>query len=187
VALAIIILAAGRSSRLGRPKQLIEFQGETLLHRAARVAIESGVASRVTTVIAAGDDQARRTVADLDVTIVENPSADTGIGSSIKRGMAVIDASIDRVLLMLADQPRITPEILRELVSRDRVAVACAYADTIGVPAVFARGLFGELRSLPDDAGAKAILEKNREAIATVDFPAAALDVDTPDDLKRIP
>jgi CTP:molybdopterin cytidylyltransferase MocA len=47
--------------------------------------------------------------------------------------------------------------------------------------------LFGELRSLPDDAGAKAILEKNREAIATVDFPAAALDVDTPDDLKRIP
>lgn len=160
-----IVLAAGFSTRLGTPKQDVLFDGETLLQRAERLA---------------------RAVAD-DVIVVTpqlNPDAAEGIASSIRAGVRL--AGDSRILIMLCDQPLITADHLRELVAIDAPIVATGYAGITGVPAVFAPEFASELLALRGDRGARVVIEAHRDVTRVVIFEAAAVDIDTADDLQKL-
>lgn len=189
---ASILLAAGGSTRLGSPKQLLEFQGRTLLRRAAETMLATACAP-VVAVLGAGAESLRRELAGLAVEIVENPHWERGMGTSVRLG---IERLLDRedtgqisevagVLLTLCDQPLVGPESLRTMVDafqaggrRDRI-VAAAYNGTTGVPALFGRAFFDELRALPDAMGAKSVLQRHAASVVEIVMPAAAMDIDT--------
>ncbi len=181
---AAIILAAGSSNRLGQPKQLLIYQRETLLHRAVRTALAVGCAP-VVVVTGALDTELREAVADLPCQIVHNTNWAAGMGASIRAGIGGLNrAHTGAVLVMSCDQPLVTDEALRQLVQQQLAtgasAVAAAYADTFGIPALFAPAAVAGLLALPPAQGAKPLLASFGPALALVLMPDAAFDVDTP-------
>ena len=187
----MVVLAAGASRRLPGPKQLLRHRGVTLLRRAAQTAV-AAACGPVAVVLAAGAGPLRFELQDLDVRIVENPDAAQGLSTSVRAGLVALDAEgePDAALFMTCDQPQVTPELLRRLVAAfaasHPAAVACEYGGTVGVPALFGRALFGELRTLVGDAGAKQILQRHPAETVRVPFEGGALDIDTPEDVGRL-
>lgn len=183
-----IVLAAGGSSRLGTPKQLLTFCGETLVRRAAKAALES-VCDRVVVVVGNHAQQIRQEMSDLPVLVVENEDWRSGISSSIRTGLEQI-SSPDGVVITLCDQPFMTAAVLNELIDAHRetgsAIVASTYATTRGVPAFFAPELFNELAALTKDEGARRIIASHPEKVATVEFPRGAIDIDTLEDRERL-
>ena len=153
---AAIVLAAGASRRLGRPKQDVVFEGETLLARATRIARE--VTDEV-----------------IVVTRENNPEAAEGMAASIRIGVAAA-GSESRILITLCDQPLVTADHLRALVAVDAPIVATGYAGIAGVPAVFDPQFIPELLALRGDVGARSIIA--RHGAHVVPFEDAAVDVD---------
>jgi len=184
---AAVILAAGGSRRLGRPKQVVSWQGEPLVRRAARAAVESSCA-RTLVVVGAAEAQVRDALVGLAVDVVSNGDWAEGIASSIRCGVADVAAGgVGAVLLVACDQPALTASHLDRIVAswgRGARAVGSRYAATLGVPALFDRSLFPSLLALRGDAGAKKLLGDGETA--AVDWAAGAIDVDTPDDLDRL-
>lgn len=173
---AIIILAAGGSRRLGRPKQLVEFGGKTLIRHAAEIAL--GTKCRpVVVVIGADSERVRSELKGLDVRAVENLEWETGMDSSIRAGLKEV-ADVEGVVMMLCDQPLVTSDIIEKLAMSSRLAGA-EYGGGVGVPAFFGREFFGELNGLKGDEGAKRILIRNNAE--KIPCPEAEVDVDTPD------
>jgi molybdenum cofactor cytidylyltransferase len=191
----IIILAAGSSSRLGRPKQLLEFQGHSLIRRAAETALAS-VCRPVIVVLGAYAESVQAQMKNIPVTLIHNPHWELGMGSSIKAGLEAMtvcetthNLQIDAALLMLTDQPFISSGVLNELAesySRHGGIVAAAYNNTLGVPAVFGKDFNQELISLPPTHGAKCLIERHPEKVHAVDFPEGAIDIDTADDYEQL-
>jgi CTP:molybdopterin cytidylyltransferase MocA len=180
--IAAVILAAGSGRRMGGPKALLEVEGETLLVRAARAALQAGAAPVVAVV---GDWTVD--LAGLPVQTVLNPEAAEGMASSIRTGIAALPETVEGALILPVDMPEVDADLLARLLALatlepDRPA-ACAYAGTLGIPAVLPRRLFHELRNLEGDRGAKAILL--REQAASLPFPEGNQDLDTPTDLER--
>lgn len=183
-----IVLAAGSSSRLGRPKQLVEFEGETLLNRTLRLAREAG-ADPVLAVLGAHIEQIRPTL-PTQIQIVENNDWQSGMASSLRAGIHAIAPGAPGVLLLLCDQPRVTAAHLRALVAAFSVQppfiAASRYAGKRGIPAAFPKSLFPALAALQGDKGARAILADPPCALVEIDFPGASVDVDLPDDLPQL-
>lgn len=182
---ALLLLAAGASARMGRPKQLLPYRGRTLLRHAAETAVASGCVP-IVLVTGAVHEALVAEVAGLPVQAVHNPDWATGMASSIRTGLLAVAESHPRaVLIMLVDQPLVTPKLLRELVDRQQQTqapvVAAAYGDTLGVPAVFHQALLPELRELLGQAGAGRLIARLGPAVERVPFPAGLLDVDTPE------
>ncbi|WP_026853655.1 nucleotidyltransferase family protein [Geothrix fermentans] len=178
---AALVLAAGAGRRMGGPKALLTIAGETLLHRAARAALGAGCRP-VLAVTGAWDPG----LEGLAVGTVPNPGAEEGMASSIRVGIAALPAA-QSVLLLTVDQLAVDEVLLRRLLALAATdpsrPAACAYAGTVGIPAVLPRRLFPELLALRGDRGAKALLL--RESAATLPFPEGAADLDTPEDLRR--
>ena len=175
---AAVILAAGASTRLGEPKQLVRLGGETLLERAVRVAREAGC-EPVVVVLGA---EAERVLAACDLRgarVVRNEQWREGMASSVRVGVAAADGA-DGVVLMTCDQPAVTAEHLRALMVSGAVT-ASAYSGRRGVPAYFPASCFAELMRLTGDAGARELL---REA-SVIDLPGGELDVDTEADQSK--
>ena len=190
---AAIVLAAGASSRLGRPKQLVELDGEMLLARAVRLVREAGVAHVF--VVLGAEFEAIVAAVDLSgVRVVRNVDWAAGIAGSIHAGLRAVEEfapDAEGAMILTCDQPRLSAGHLRELIAAfdaldARGIAASEYAGLRGVPAVFPRGVFGELYALSGDKGARAVLAKPSCAIATVKFSGGELDVDTPEDLARL-
>jgi len=182
---ALLLLAAGASTRMGQPKQLLPYHGRTLLRHAAETAVASGCAPLVL-VTGALHDELLPEIAGLPIRAVHNPAWDTGMASSLQAGLAALAGTNPAaVLVLLTDQPHVTPALLRQLVALQQhtkaPAVAAAYAGTLGVPAVFSRALFSDLRQLKGAQGANRLLAMLGPAVGRVDFPAGLLDVDTPE------
>lgn len=179
---AAVVLAAGAGRRMGGPKALLVVDGETLLRRAARAALAAGC-TPVAAVVGPWDAD----LGDLDVLLVPNPEADEGMASSIRLGLGALPEGVEAVLILGVDQPAVDADLLRDLLERFRQAAgrpaACAYADTLGIPAVFPAQLLPDLLELRGDQGAKAILL--REAAVALPFPEGARDLDRPEDLAR--
>ena len=190
--IAAIILAAGASTRMGRPKQLLPFRGCSLLVRAAQTAIASGCYPSIV-VLGAEIDRIRGDVETLPVQVAENPDWETGMGSSIRIGIQALMASdpdIEAAILLLCDRPFVSVRSIDRLVtayrSTDRPIVASGYNDTIGVPALFHRTLFPELLSLSGVHGAKSLMGRYLTQIVPIEFPEEAIDLDTPEDYRKI-
>lgn len=188
---AALVLAAGGSTRMGSPKQLLCFEGEPLIRRALRTALASRCASALV-VLGAHADLVGREIQDLQFIRVDNPSWQDGVGSSIRVGVETVSAlqpPVDAVLITLADQPGVTAELLDRLVAASATApaglVACEYAGTIGVPALYARQHFDALRKLAGDRGGRALLAAYGDAVVRIPFAAAAIDLDTREDYAR--
>lgn len=183
-----MVLAAGGSTRMGRAKPLLELRGETLIHRATREALAAGLGP-VVVVVGSEGERVRAAIQDLDARAVGNPRWEEGMGTSIERGVSEVaeDQSVEAVVIMLADQVRVDRLTLRALAAawNGHDIVASTYGESVGVPALFARGLFERLRTLPPPAGAKQLLREPGFRIAAVEVPEGAIDFDTPEDVRR--
>lgn len=185
-----VVLAAGGSTRLGHPKQLLKLDGRTLVARAAMAAHIAG-AHRVIVVTGAVAEQVEAAVAHLDfVTTKFNSIWMDGLASSVRSGLAaLVGEDFDGVLMMVCDQPAIDSEILKKLVeqfdSENRI-VAAAYDGTIGVPALFGKEFIPELVQLKGDEGAGRWLRKHEKRVTRIDAGEAATDIDTRDDATRL-
>lgn len=188
----IVVLAAGGSSRLGTPKQLLMYGDRSLLRRSAETAVDARIGP-VVVVLGAGAEQLSDELDGLNVAIVENAEWRNGIGSSIRAGVQRVlmgNAAGEAVVLMLCDQPLVTPNVIRRLVERYRETrapiVACAYGDTLGVPALFDAECVDDLLRLPDGQGAKDLIASFGSRVASIHVPAAVVDVDTQDDYAQL-
>jgi len=174
---AAVILAAGASRRLGRPKQLVEVDGEPLVHRIARMAL---TACEPVAVVA-GAVPLRDALVDLPIALVDNVFWAEGVASSIRAGVAWAEPA-DSVVLLTCDQVLLDPAHLRALIraSEEGRLAASRYDGVLGVPAVFPRAYFPVLLALSGDRGAQPLLEP----AVPVDWPAGARDLDTEADLS---
>ncbi len=189
--LPTIVLAGGASRRLGQAKQLVRVGGETLLERAVRVAVEARTGKIVVVLGAEWERIAGETKLGGCVALV-NTNWEQGISTSIRCGLAAVERmypEADGVVLLVADQPRLTSAHLRRLAEAfdawdGRVAVASAYAGVAGIPAIFPAERFGELRALTGDQGARRLLRD--PDVVLFPFEDGAFDVDTPEDLELL-
>jgi molybdenum cofactor cytidylyltransferase len=186
-----VILAAGASVRLGRPKQLLEIDGQPLVARAAAAALTAG-ASPVVVVLGAGAEQIRPALTGLKVVAVLNLAWSEGMASSVRTGLQALgaaDPGIDAVLLTVCDQPAFDADVIQRLLTAlqtsGRGIAAARYAGRNGVPALFRREHFFALSALKGDQGARTLLNGNPDGVAAVDLPDLSLDLDTPEDLAR--
>ena len=182
---ALLLLAAGASTRMGRPKQLLPYHGRTLLRHAAETAVASGCAP-IVLVTGALHEELINEVAGLPIQAVRNERWESGMASSIQTGLATVAPAHPRaVLIMLTDQPLVTPAQLRQLVAQQQQTqapiVAAAYGDALGVPAAFDCTLIPELLKLQGQQGAVRLIAGRGAAVGRVNFPAGLLDVDTPE------
>jgi molybdenum cofactor cytidylyltransferase len=176
-----VILAAGASARLGQPKQLLRLNGEVLLRRIARFAIEARCAP-VVVVLGAVLDPCRDVLRDLDTRTVVNNRWPEGIGSSISVGVtALVEADVDSALLAVCDQPRISADALRRLIESHpgHGITAARYAATLGTPAIFSRHYFPLLCELSGEIGAKRLIHQHESEVTPLDLPEAETDIDS--------
>ncbi|HEX8687156.1 MAG TPA: nucleotidyltransferase family protein, partial [Pyrinomonadaceae bacterium] len=187
-----VVLAAGSSSRMGRPKQTLSYRGESLLRRAALAALGAGCRP-VVVVTGAYAGLSRRELDGLDVREVFNPLWETGMASSIRAGVDGLlgaDAGVAAAVFLLCDQPHVTAEVVSGLVSAHRATgrpvVASAYGGGFGVPALFGRALFAELARLEGTAGAKQVIKRHTSEAHFLTLTGGEVDVDTPEDYSRL-
>lgn len=181
-----IVLAAGRSRRFGRNKLLECIDGRPLVFRACALA-RSVCAGR--TVLVVGHEATAVTAAAGDMAgfVVCNEDHAIGMGTSIAAAVRAISSVADGVLILLADQPRISTDHLQALVDSwdgtDDAIVATAFSNTAGPPVLLPRATFADLGKLQGDSGAHALLHDDRFRLSAIAFDGAAADVDTPEDL----
>ena len=188
VGVAAIILAAGASRRLGRPKQLVQYEGETLIARAVRIAHEAEL-QPVIVVLGAEADAVRAAVRDERVLFVENDAWPEGIASSMRAGLRGVPADAAGALMMPCDQPRLSAAHLWHMVSsfaEGRTVVASTYAGVRGVPAVFPRDTWSELMKLAGDVGARRFLMDSALPVVEISFEGGEVDIDAPEDLEQL-
>ena len=198
VSIAAIVLAGGASSRLGQPKQLLMHGGETLVRRAIRLATEAGAAP-VIAVLGANSELIRAAVDLANSIPVINQRWEQGISTSIHAGLHALDeVALDEAaplsagaLILTCDQPRLTANHLRALMETFVAAaepsiIASAYADVLGIPAVFPRMAFPQLRALRGDKGARALLAEPTCPLIAVPFAGGEVDIDEPGDLAEL-
>jgi molybdenum cofactor cytidylyltransferase len=180
----IVILAAGASTRLGRPKQLLPWQGKTLLQHAVQTALT--ITTQPVVVTGCNADQLVAGLNQTQVHIVFNPDWEQGIASSIRCGLqALLDRTPppDQVIFMVCDQPFVSPGLLLDLVNErqksQKSIIASAYAGTLGIPALFDQSMFPQLLDLQGDTGAKKLIQQHPDEVASVPFKEGEFDIDT--------
>jgi molybdenum cofactor cytidylyltransferase len=183
-----VVLAAGGSSRLGRPKQLLLHEGRTLVRRAAEAAVGAGC-EPVVVVLGAHGEAVAGELADLPVRTVDNPEWREGMGGSLRVGVRALP-EVDAVLVLLCDQLRVDAAHLKALMDTftrtHAPIVASGYEGARGVPALFSRALLPELEALEADQGARKVIVRDPTRVVEVPLPGGGEDVDTAADLSRL-
>lgn len=189
---SVILLAAGSSSRLGRPKQLVEVDGVPLLLKSTLAALDANY-KHIAVVLGANAEAHKKTIAHLPVEIIIHNEWEKGMGSSLKAGLQHVLTSrpdTHAVVVLVCDQPLLTSTHLINLFDvygkTANPIVASRYGFTLGVPALFDQTLFQEIVKIKDAQGAKGIIESHSASISAIDWPAGKLDIDTPEDLKSL-
>ena len=187
-----IVLAAGASTRMGTPKQLLDFQGRSFLRHTVEIVVAS-ICKPIVVVLGAYAEKIRPEVNHLPVLVVENPQWQDGMGASIQVGMTALNAAteeIEGVVLTLCDQPFVSCDVINQLVaayhSTGQGIIASEYAGTLGVPALFSRKFFSDLLNLQTTSGAKQVIKKYSHEVFPLPFAAGAIDVDTPQDYEEL-
>ena len=187
-----VLLAAGGSSRLGRPKQLLSIEGEILVVRMARLLIDL-VPGSVVVVTGSSSQAVENQISGLPLQIVHNSRWEEGMAGSLAAGVENLSGEIEGVLIMLCDQWRVGLTELQELVQTwktDISRIVAAYWNddggrVIGPPVIFPKTLFEELTSLQGDRGARSVIEKHRDDVSFVAIKNARFDLDEPADLEE--
>ncbi len=190
--IAAIVLAAGESGRLGRPKQLLAYRGRTLVRHVVECAAAGGC-DPVLVVLGARAREVGHEVEQTAAHAVLNPRWSEGLGSSVRAGVEALQSGWPQaagVLLLACDQPRITADLVRGLLEQlaepGRRIVACSYAGTVGVPALFDRSLFPELAALAGPGGAKAVIRSHWAELTRWPWPDGAFDIDVTADVEDL-
>jgi len=190
--IGIIVLAAGASTRMKEPKQLLQFEGKTLLRRAVETAIATDC-KPVVVVLGANFNQTLAEIQDLRVDVCHNTDWRKGLSSSLQCGLEnllSLNPKIDAFIATLADQPFVSKDNLlkfkNKFLESEKPIVAAEYNGIIGVPALFAKKIFKEFAEISGDKGAKTIIEKHLSTLETIDLPEAALDIDTKEDYLNL-
>ncbi len=184
----IVILAAGNSSRMGEPKQLLPLGGVTLVRLATETALLSGMQPVIVVMGAYGDEMTRE-LSGLPITLASNAQWVTGMAGSIKTGLKAateLAPAIDALIFMVCDQPKVTTTLLLNLLGKQQETrkqiVASAYMGILGTPALFTREVFPALLQLSGDTGARKLIKTFADQVASVDFPEGIIDIDTKND-----
>jgi molybdenum cofactor cytidylyltransferase len=183
-----LVLAAGGSSRLGQPKQLLPLGPGTLLDHVLDTA-RSCRFDELLCVIGGGADDVRESVDFTGVQVVENEAFGTGCSSSIAAALGAVNSRCEALVLMLGDQPGVSPAAVAALLAGrgDAPLAACAYADGRGHPLAFAREVFGELAELHGDKAVWKLLDGHADKVADVLVPGPIpRDVDTWEDYTAV-
>lgn len=180
------ILAAGTSTRLGRAKQLLQLDGQSLIRRAARTVLDAQI-ERVFVIVGRDADAIEAELRDLPVEIVVNSAWREGMASSVRVGVAAAGEA-KALLLTPCDLPLLSVAHLRALIEkfeRERAPiVASRYNETLGAPLVIARELWPELLELRGDVGARRVIMRHQASF--IEWPQGAFDVDTREDWENL-
>lgn len=190
--ISAILLAAGESKRMGRPKQLLEWRGKTLLQHSLESLVNSD-ADEIILVLGHEADRIRKTLPALPIKIVINPDYKQGMASSLRRGLLAMDPQSEAFLVLLADQPGIGPEIINDLIRAFQQAdpkqgiVRPVHGGLRGHPVLFGVRYLPEALQLQGDVGARRILMNHPEDILSIDVEADSVlnDIDTPDEYRN--
>ncbi len=188
--MAAVVLAAGLSRRMGRPKPLVSFQGKPLLRHTLDRVLAAGV-DPVVAVLGSRYEETRKVVPD-GVEIVFNPDFEAGMSTSLKAGIRAVESRCQAALVVLGDQPLVSPSLIGEIISLYRASrrpiVQPVYAGQPGNPVLFDRALFDEIMEIEGDMGARDVVRRHGEEVArlVVADVEMAYDVDTPEDLARL-
>lgn len=187
-----VILAAGSSSRMGEPKQLLTLDGQPMLLRVVQTVLESS-AWPVVVVLGANAPAIRPLLARHPVLVAENSAWIEGMASSLRTGIAVLQQfsrRIDAALVLLCDQPALTTETLNRLIAQHRATghdiVAARYNGRNGAPALFSRKHFSAISLLTGEEGARSLLNSASSSVFPIEMPELAVDLDTPADYAAL-
>jgi molybdenum cofactor cytidylyltransferase len=190
---AAVVLAAGRSTRMGGPNKLLaEVNGKPLV----RIAVEQALASRASPVVVVTGHQRAETeaaIAGLDVKLVHNPDFAQGLATSLKAGIAAVPAGNDGAVICLADMPGVNAALIDKLIAafdpeKGALVVLPTLEGQRGNPVLWSRRFFPDLMAIEGDVGARHLIARYTEAVTEVpvDGPAAFTDVDTPEALQAL-
>lgn len=189
---AIIILAAGASSRMGAPKQLLLVDGKSLIKRICDTAMDT-TCHPIVAVLGANRSLIRKETERMPITVIDNPQWENGMSSSIKMGLAgayMTEKAIEAAIFLTVDMPYVNAELINKMIQKaesdEKIEiVACKYDNQMGIPVLFKRTLFTDLLELTGDEGAKKVVTKNKDKTAYIDFPEGKLDLDTIDEYRN--
>ncbi len=187
---AAILLAAGASSRMGTNKMLLEVEGEPMLERAARRAIAAGCFP-VVVVLGHEPDRARAVLRELEVSFATSPDPRGPTSASLHAGLRALGPKVDAAIVMLADMPHVTDDMLRALI-RSHVTGGAAlevsrYGDVLAPPLLFPRALWPELLAWHGEGCGKAVVKAHEREARMHDWPVERLqDIDTPADYEEL-
>jgi molybdenum cofactor cytidylyltransferase len=189
---AVIILAAGSSSRLGKPKQLLPYKRKNLLQHAIVGAEQSDTKYQIL-VLGANEMLIRDNINPNSTVIVSNPAWEEGMAGSLQvavKHLLGLDPDLDQILVMLCDQPFVDSILLNTMIQKqsasDKGIVACQYKGTLGVPVLFTKTYFAEILDLSGNGGAKNLIQENLQDVIALDFPEGGIDIDTMEDYRRL-
>jgi molybdenum cofactor cytidylyltransferase len=196
--IGLVILAAGESKRMGTPKQLLTFEGKTLIRNSALAALAS-LASVSVAILGANQEKilpeiAHLTSNDRFLKVVFNPHWEEGMASSVRLGIETLakeKSRLEAVIFMLCDQPFVKTELINELITTFRQTksqvVACTYQSGVtGVPALFSKEVFPALLALKGDTGARKVINQFTDKMTTILFPQGDIDLDTPEAYQNL-
>lgn len=185
---AVVVLAAGGSTRLGKTKQLLTREGETLVHRAVRLALATSPA-QVLVVVGANGDAIAGGVADLQCEVVGNDDWQSGLAGSLRVAGNHLDAGLQRVLVLVCDQPGLEHHHLHALLegacSTESGCAATMHGDSLGVPAVVPRGWFETMHATGDRGFGAQLGQQRGAGIFELEAPNLGMDIDSPVDLAK--
>lgn len=187
----ILILAAGNSSRLGEPKQLLKYKGKTLIRNVVDSAVEAQV-PHVIVVTGANAESISLELSHSPARIIHNENWQEGMSSSIRTGIAVLQNTslLQGVILAVSDQPFVDSTLFLALIQKARFSgkgiIASAYDRTLGTPVLFAKQYFSALLDLKGAEGAKKLIKKFAEDVDSIPFTLGGIDIDTQDDYRKL-
>lgn len=190
----IILLAAGSSSRLGHNKLLVVIDGMTLLEHTLQAATHS-ISDEILVVLGAKQEENQQLLDEFNIETIINKNWSKGIGSSIKCGIEALlnkRKKLDAVIISVCDQPYLSSNIFDQLIEKykdsGKPIVASDYSASIGVPVLYDKSMFAELKQIPDEHGAKKhiLVHAEKEIMTTIPFPKGDVDIDSMDDIKNL-
>lgn len=191
--IGIIILAAGKSARLGSAKQLLNYRGKSLLQHSIDAARDS-LAKTVIVVLGSEMEKIEQELDQSKIQLVKNPLWESGMASSIHFGIQKLKNILpeaDGAIFMVCDQPFVTSTLLNKLIDKHRATgkniVASKYADTLGTPTFFHHSFLDELASLKGDTGAKSLINKYKSQSEFINFDLGRIDIDTRENYLNLP